>query len=38
MQAWSVAAALKVWRLCERLLAGRAADDLPTTTLAPEAP
>ncbi len=38
MQAWSVAAALKVWRLCERLLAGQAANDLPATTLAPEAP
>ena len=38
MQAWSVAAALRVWRLCDRLLAGKAADDLPATALAPEAP
>jgi len=36
MQAWSVAAAIKVWRLCDRLLAGSAAEDLPATSLAAE--
>jgi len=37
MQAWSVAAALKVWRLCDRLMNGTAAQDLPATSLAREA-
>ena len=36
MQAWSVAAALQVWRTCERLVAGTAAQDLPATCLSPE--
>jgi predicted glycogen debranching enzyme len=36
MQAWSVAAALKVWRLCDRLIDGRAAEDLPATRLTME--
>ena len=36
MQAWSVAAALKVRRLRERLVAGTAAADLPATSLLKE--
>lgn len=36
MQAWSVAAALKVWRLCERVWSGTASRDLPSTSLAPQ--
>jgi hypothetical protein len=32
-----VAAALKVWRLCDRLMNGTAAQDLPATSLAREA-
>ena len=38
MQAWSVAAALKVWRLSDRLAKGTAAADLPATSLSPDHP